>query len=226
MGHWTEKFTDLLNLFIESRCPLCQRSTHQPLCLDCQRQIQHCQLVDRQVFWQEPLPLFVWGKYGGALKRSIASLKYDNQPQLARPLGHWLAQAWLATPQIATKSLTVVPIPMHPDKQKKRGFNQAELLAKSFCEVTGLPLQCQGLARIRATEAQFGLSSAQRQQNLKDAFQLGDAFYHRRPSRAILLLDDIYTTGATAKAAIETLQQHHISVYGLITIAKTIQGKP
>ena len=214
------KLTGWLNLLLESQCPLCRRSSKQEFCQDCQRQVQYCQLVHPAEFWQAPLPIFAWGSYEGALKRSLVALKYHNQPQLARPLGHWLAQTWLNSPLAGVTPLIVVPIPMHPDKQKQRGFNQAELLARSFCEFSRLPLQPQGLSRIRETEAQFNLSATARAQNLSGAFRLGQAFAHHRPANAILLLDDIYTTGATARAAAQVFHQHDIAVYGVIAVAK------
>ena len=225
MGNWTPKLQSLLGLFLESNCPLCQRPTAEIFCRDCQRQIQRCQLPNSAPFGQGQLPVFAWGLYGGTLKRAIAVLKYDNQPQIARPLGHWLAQSWLASPlrQAVPRSvtkLTVVPIPMHAAKQQQRGYNQAELLAQSFCEVTGLPLQLQGLQRVRATEAQFNLSVAAREQNLTDAFSLGKGLRQHRASDAVLLLDDIYTTGATARAAMHTLRQQGIAVYGLAAVAQ------
>lgn len=214
-----QRLSGLLDLFLESGCLLCQRSSAEELCLGCQRQIQRCQGSDAQ--WQEPLPLFAWGVYGGALKRAIATLKYENQPHLARPLGHWLAQAWLESPQAKTKQKppTVVPIPMYAAKKKQRGYDQAELLAKHFCDFTGLPLQRRGLQRIRSTDAQFTLSATEREQNLSDAFRLGE--FQRRPS-AVLLLDDVYTTGATARSAMQTLQRQKIEVVGLVAIAKPI----
>ncbi|NJO74288.1 MAG: ComF family protein [Leptolyngbyaceae cyanobacterium RM1_406_9] len=215
-----QRLSGLLDLFLESGCLLCQRSCAGELCQGCQRQIQRCQRSDVQ--WQEPLPLFVGGVYGGALKRAIATLKYENQPRLARPLGHWLAQTWLESPQAKLKQqLTVVPIPMYAAKKKQRGYDQAELLAKHFCDFAGLPLQPQGLERIRATEAQFTLSATEREQNLSDAFQLGRGFQRRCPA-AVLLLDDVYTTGATARSAAQTLQRCGIEVVGLAAIAKPI----
>lgn len=211
-----------LDLFLKSECPLCHRSTVNQLCRDCQNQIQSCQLAQKHAFWHPPLPLFAWGAYGCALKRSIAALKYENQPQLALPLGQWLAQAWVDSPYHRQKAI-VVPIPMHPDKQRRRGYNQAELLARSFCELTGLPLRSQGLARIRATEAQFGLNLENRQQNLQDAMRLGLELQQRPPSRPVILLDDIYTTGATVAAAIAALSQSNIPVAGVITLARSVK---
>lgn len=209
----------LLNLFLESNCPLCQRSTSKEFCQDCARQLQRCQSHHTQ-FWQGQLPVFTWGLYGGTLKRAIAALKYENQPQVARPLGHWLAQAWLNS-QLGSNRLIVVPIPLHADKQKQRGYNQAALLAQSFCDITGLQLQQMGLERVRVTEAMFSLSTSEREKNLAGAFELGRGFRRHRPSHPVLLLDDIYTTGATARSAAQTLQQLGIPVCGLVAIATT-----
>jgi ComF family protein len=225
MRNWAQKLNPLLELFLESKCPLCQRSTNQDLCQSCRQQVQRCQ--SHSPWGQETPPILAWGVYGGALKRSIAALKYENQPQIARLLGDLLGQTWLevsAKEQRIMAQPIVVPIPLHPDKQKQRGYNQAELLAIAFCQTTGLPLQRHGLARTRATTAQFGLSIAERNQNLTDAFQLGQGFLRHLPSRPVLLIDDIYTTGATARSAIQTLEQHQISVCGLAAIARPVKG--
>jgi predicted amidophosphoribosyltransferase len=76
------------------------------------------------------------------------------------------------------------------------------------------------LERNRATESQFRLSSRDRQENLQDAFTLGKAFLRQRPTQPVLLLDDIYTTGATAQSAAQTLRQHGIRVQGIIVLAQ------
>jgi len=218
MTSWTRSFQSLLHLFLEEHCPLCDRSAARMFCQDCERRIKYCQFPDPQILWHPPLPVFAWGVYKGALKQAIAKLKYHNQPQIARSLGHWLAHAWLASAPV-TKMPIVVPIPMYPEKKKKRGFDQAELIAEAFCAVTKLPLQTQGLERQRATEAQFSLSPEAREQNLAGAFQVGKGFMNHLPSQEVLLLDDIYTTGATVRSAVQTLVRHHIRVCGVGAIA-------
>ena len=218
MQNLAQTLNKFLNIFLQSKCPLCQRATQSEFCQYCQRQLLSCKLTNSSYLWQGELPVFVWGVYGGAIKRAIAALKYEQQPQLAKPLGYWLGEAWLKSPlSQTTKKLIVVPIPLHSSKLKQRGYNQAELLAQSFCQFTGLALQ-DGLERVRATEAQFGLSQSQRQQNLTDAFCLSKKL-QVKSSNAVLLLDDIYTTGATVKSAAKTLQQQGIQVYGLVAIA-------
>ncbi|MBD2013918.1 ComF family protein [Microcoleus sp. FACHB-53] len=210
----------LLALFLQPKCPLCDRPAEGEFCTSCRRQLQRCQTTTPGECWKGELPVFVWGNYGGVLKRAIAALKYDNQPQLARPLGHWLAQAWLKSPVASrVQKLTVVPIPLHPLKLKKRGYNQAELIAQNFGDFTGYKHQPLGLERIRETDAQFGLSAQAREQNLTDAFRMGKGFHKHLPNSPVLLIDDIYTTGATVRAAAQILRKQGIQVYGIAAIA-------
>ncbi len=224
MPNWTQPFKNLLNLFLQSNCPFCQRPTNKEICLDCGRQLQQCHLANPKALWKQPLPVFAWGKYGGTLKQAIAAMKYDNHPEIGRILGQYLGQAWLSHPPEDNSQPIVVPIPLHKTKLKERGYNQAALIAENFCLVTGLQLKPQGLQRNRQTTAQFSLSAQERQQNLTGAFSLGSGF-RRIPKSPILLVDDIYTTGATAKSAIATLEKSGIQVYGLAAVASTTQGR-
>ncbi|GAB4131614.1 MAG: ComF family protein [Cyanobacteria bacterium J069] len=215
----------LLNLVLQGSCPICGRSPDRqspsspapPLCLDCGRRLLHCQAPQPTARWQPPLPVFAWGAYQGTLKQAIATLKYHSHPELAQPLGYAMGRAWMDTPDSKTP-LIAVPIPMHADKQKQRGFNQAELLARAFCQITRLPLECRGLVRVRATVPQFGLSVEERSQNVSGAFQVGRAF-RRPPRRPVLLIDDVYTTGATARNAAACLAAQGIHVHGLVALA-------
>jgi predicted amidophosphoribosyltransferase len=78
-----------------------------------------------------------------------------------------------------------------------------------------------GLERIRETEAQFSLSAQERSQNLVEAFTIGKCFGKNPPTSPILIVDDIYTTGATVRSATETLRQEGIQVYGVVAIASS-----
>jgi ComF family protein len=211
-------------LVLETQCPLCQRSTSREFCKECQRQIERCQLAKEQPFKVGELPVFAWGSYSGALKRAIAALKYNNNPQLARPLGQWLAKSWLSACPSLTDAI-IVPIPMHASKEQQRGFNQADLLARSFSKFTRLRLEIRGLRRSQETTAQFSLSATERQQNLAEAFSLGKAFQNRPPSNPVLLIDDIYTTGATARSAAQTLERQGIRVQGIVVVARSLKEK-
>lgn len=178
--------------------------------------VHHCRLAASERRLAE-WPVIAWGSYGGALKHSIAALKYKGQPQLGPLLGLWMGQAWQAAALPLVRPPVVVPIPLSQAKLKMRGFNQAALLAQGFCRWTGLRLYPQGLERLRDTEAQFRLSAAARASNLANAFGVG-----RLPAEAsVLLLDDIYTSGATVRAAVAALAQRGIASVGVVVLARS-----
>ncbi|WP_310423966.1 ComF family protein [Chamaesiphon sp. VAR_48_metabat_135_sub] len=205
-----------LNLFLKPNCPLCNRTAEHIFCRYCQRQIQDCQLARPDRYWQGDLPLFAWGKYQGSIKQSIAKFKYDGHRSISNVYGEWLAESWQKfTPPIPTK-LTVIPIPLHAEKMASRGFNQAELIARSFCQVTGAKLDL-SLQRTRSTIAQFKLSKSARQENVAGAFTLINS--HLQPDSTVLLIDDIYTTGATVRSVASVLRSHQVNVCGVAVIA-------
>jgi ComF family protein len=207
-----------LNLFLQSNCPLCQRPASQEFCEYCHKQLQKCRLTESKRSKENLLspPVIAWGAYGGAIKRAIATMKYNDHPEIARPLGEWLGEVWLQ--EYGYGSFMVVPIPMHPEKEKERGFNQAALIAKSFCQTTGLKLKLNGLQRVKATEALFGLSPTEREETLTQAFDIGKDFIEP-PNVPVILVDDIYTTGATVNSAIEILSKSGITVSGVAAVA-------
>lgn len=218
---WRKILKPFLNIFLKSNCPLCRRPGDRELCQYCERQIMYCQFPHGGQIFPGKVPVFVWGKYNNSLKRAITTMKYNDNPQIGRPLGYWLADGWLASPVATLDKVVVVPIPMHKKKLKERGFNQAEVLARNFCEFTGLQLRRNGLERVKQTPALFGLSREERLKTVTDAFVVGKDFCNRRPRVSVLLIDDIYTTGATVNAAIRVLQKASIKVVGVVAIATT-----
>ncbi|MEA5511009.1 ComF family protein [Crocosphaera sp. UHCC 0190] len=215
---------NILSIFLKENCPLCQRSTEEEICYDCQRQLKSCQLKHSKQLWQGEFPLFAWGKYDGKLKQAIAALKYDKKPQIGEFLGFWLGESWQKYSLIKTqKTPTIIPIPLHLTKEKARGFNQSEMIAKGFCQITNYPLKTKGLMRIRQTEAMFGLTPEQRKANIKQAFSLGKSLQNHPLSKPILLIDDIYTTGTTAKEAAKVLSDQGFNVLGIIAVSTPSQ---
>lgn len=216
-------FKQLLSVLLESRCEFCQRTTSNVLCEYCWQKISSHQLSKSDRFeLNQTQAVFAWGRYDGQLKRAIALMKYDRKPDIAGVLGTLLGQAWLDSKPIKLPSkVTVVPIPLHRKKQRERGFNQAEVMAQSFCQITGYQLNTQALVRVKETEAMFNLDTlAARAKNLQGALQIGA----KPPKYPVLLLDDIYTTGTTVKAAIKILQQKKIEVIGVAVAAKAGNG--
>lgn len=226
MSNNSRMLKNFLSLFLKSNCPLCQRSANDVICNYCQRRLESCKLKNPSEFWQGELPLFAWGAYGGNLKSAIAAMKYESHPELGELMGIWLAKTWLnfEIGKRVTK-LTVVPIPLHLNRFKERGFNQAELIARGFCRLTGYTLQNQGLIRTRDTKPMFGLNPGERDRNIKGALSLGKDFQYRHPTAPVLLVDDIYTRGTTVIEASKVLSEYKIPLFGAAVVSKAISRK-
>jgi ComF family protein len=173
---------------LPNKTPYCSRCARHPLLL---------QQVLAPFFYKEPL------------SGIIHQLKYTGLFALAEPLGDLMAEAW---PEAANHIDVIVPIPLHEQRQKMRGYNQAALLAHCLGQQWQLPVDETGLRRGRYTQPQVGLSLAERQRNVAGAFVIEtDIFAGKR----VLLVDDVYTTGSTLSAAAKTLLEARVtSVWG------------
>jgi ComF family protein len=164
------------------------------------------------------------GVYAGKLRALVHLLKYDGIEGLAARLGGLAAERALAVEGLPGE-LVVAPVPLWPGKRRQRGFNQAELLARGLVAAMRkrrpemrVRLVAGALERRRATESQAGLSPHQRRANIRGAF------FAPRPAavdgRDVLLIDDIYTTGATARACSQALKSAGARRVWVATVAR------
>ncbi|HUZ05550.1 MAG TPA: ComF family protein [Acidobacteriaceae bacterium] len=166
-----------------------------------------------------------YGVYEGTLRALIHLLKYEHVSAVAKPLGALLAQTIQAMPNLP-QELTVVAVPLHPAKERQRGFNQTALLAEEAVRalrsgegMRRFHIEHRVLRRKRVTESQSGLTPHQRRRNLRGAFFV--ALPEAIQNRAVLLLDDIYTTGATARECTRTLLAAGAASVHVATLARS-----
>lgn len=223
-------WSTLLDFIYPPRCPLCgayveERGGWCPACL------REAAVAGRLVLPEGSPVCAAWaaGLYRGGLRELIRGLKYHgkkaNLPYI-RTVLDTLPAEFLGGAEAAFIDLAV-PVPLHPDRERQRGFNQTELIFRDWLDDCGIPL-VRLLQRTRATKPQFGLDRQQRRKNLQGAFALADlaeeeladfqghqghqGHRDRHPSgdrllsgHDVLLVDDICTTGTTLEACAEVL---------------------
>lgn len=160
------------------------------------------------------------GRYNSPRKELIGEFKYHHKPSLAKILGKEMGVILNSDPVLKTSDL-LVPIPLHPARKRERGYNQAELLAEEISKFTYIPFSnC--LKRVKNTKAQVTLSERERLENVREAFKLkkGADISGKR----VILIDDVFTTGATLNAAaLSLIEGGAEEVYGL-TVAAAHSG--
>jgi ComF family protein len=166
-----------------------------------------------------------YGPYQDRMKAAIHALKYDRLHASARGLGRMLARAIAQLADEAPAEMLMVPVPLHRTKYAERGFNQARSLAfHALGELSKshpawrLTLASSTLMRLRATESQFGLTPRQRRLNVRGAFEVSDPAAVN--GKHIMIIDDIMTTGATARAAALALTRAGAASVWVATLAR------
>lgn len=151
-----------------------------------------------------------YARYTGRLVQALLALKYRPDRKLAGVMGGWLASLLEREPW---KPTLIVPVPLAARRRQRRGFNQAELLAEALSRRAAVPLRSNLLRRVRETRSQVGLDRWERWRNVTDAFLAPPG---RLREEAVLLIDDLTTTGATLSACAEALHAAGVEdVWGL-----------
>jgi ComF family protein len=156
--------------------------------------------------------------YEGELRDAIHRLKFGGRRALANPLGDLALEQCGASLPAAIDAL--IPVPLARDRERERGFNQAELLARRIGRRAAVPTRPRWLTRRRPTRPQSDLSAAERRANVRDAFQASD----RVAGRHVLLVDDVLTTGATLEACARALRAAGARRIGVLTVARVVHA--
>ena len=235
----------LLDLIYPPRCEVCDAFGPQPFCADCLAQIvrhaaPECErcgvLLPQTLHGRQVCPECAEtsrhfegarsvGIHVGTLRTAVIRFKFENRRRLQVPLARLLAERIEREPEppqgLPLRQVDcLVPIPLHPRRKQWRGFDQAHLLTTELSRMVGLPLVV-GPARTRPTTPQLQLSPSEREQNVRGAFApLGRVLEGQR----ILLVDDVYTTGATANQAARAAKAGGAIAVYVLTVSRPAPG--
>lgn len=192
------------NIIYPPRCPGCGASVpvQGEWCDTCTAGIFHFRMIDGS---RRSLGLdgcYALADYTGAVRRALSRLKYNGKVHYG-PAFHYMLERFPWPERIATCDL-VVPVPLYPLKEKKRGFNQNDIIFRPWAESHRLKW-AEALQRVRPTASQYSLDREERRENIQRAFAIKSSFC--RVQGHILLVDDIYTTGATMQTCAAVLKR-------------------
>jgi ComF family protein len=224
----------LLDIALPARCPGCGREG-PPICsrcapaLDARLELAAGTPIGLPSDVPAPLLQLEWcAPFGGLVRRALHELKYGGETRLAVPLGEAIARRWR---RVGVGGDLLVPVPVHAERARRRGYDQAELIARAAARSLAMPC-APILERSRATIAQFDLDRRTRASNVHGAFRLrarlatdpasDPATAPPRPlaGRWIVLIDDVVTTGATLSACAAPLLEAGAIGVSAITVAR------
>ncbi|MHC1777323.1 MAG: ComF family protein [Lentimicrobium sp.] len=201
----------ILSLFFPRVCLACGNSlfkNEEILCFSCVYKLpktnfhlEEDNAVARQ-FWGKinftSAASFYYFTKGSKVQHLVHQLKYKGYKEIGSHIGRLYGVELLKSPHF--KSVTsVIPVPLHPRKQAKRGYNQAEWFARGLAESMKIELDTTTLVRAHASETQTRKSRFNRWENVKEIFRVNDP--GRQADKHVLLVDDVITTGSTLEAA-------------------------
>lgn len=211
-----------LDLLYPRRCPVCDKITglkdngpckgcygklsyvEEPYCLKCGKKVEEgeetcntCRITVSQ--YDEGRAVF---EYDDAMRKSIYAFKYNNRREYAT---FYASAAFTKYERkiISWRPQAIIPIPLHRDRLKKRGYNHSYLIAKKLGNLMNIPVIEHGLIRVKNTKPQKNLAATERENNLKNAFKIG---YNGVELNSVVLIDDIMTTGSTINEAATCLK--------------------
>jgi ComF family protein len=198
-------------------CDICDQDLRRlsgPMCIRCgtplpQPQIECARCID----FPSILQIRSYAYYQGSLLRAVLHLKYHPNQRLAEVMGNWLAELVM---QEGMEADLILAVPLGRNRLKQRGYNQVDLITNHMVKRLGIRSDKEVLQRVRETKSQVGLDPVNRHINVQNAFQANQRIKNQR----VLLVDDLFTTGATMVACTNALRKVGVKkVYGL-TVAR------
>lgn len=159
--------------------------------------------------------------YSGVARQMVQGLKYQDRTDLAPWMARWMLRAGA---ELIAEADLVVPVPLHWRRLFRRQFNQSAELARAVSHLSGLPFSPSAVRRVKLTRQQVGLERQDREDNVRAAFRVPTEAEIEIAGRRVLLIDDVYTTGATVRSVAKALKKGGAGAVDVLTFARVLPG--
>ena len=230
-----EAAEEILSLFYPRRCPVCQdivTPRGKKICPACRRRVSFieeptCRRCGKEVIYSEMEYCFDCSRYVRSFESGVSLMHYDAVGRASmqgfKYHGRQEYAAWYADELVlryrdwirGLEADAILPVPVHRSRLRRRGYNQAEVLARELSRRTGIPEEKKILLRTKKTVAQKNLGVRERQKNLMKAMEVRNL---PPDIRTVLLVDDIYTTGSTLEACTRSLLEAGVERVYVMTV--------
>ncbi len=213
----------LLDCIYKRKCYLCGKSHENvKICSKCFKELRKTEFNHSyDIDIQDSVHYYHAGYYAKNMQKLIRGIKYHQQREIAEYLAQFTYDYWKKF-KISEAKFIIVPVPLYKKREKKRKYNHMTLIAEEFARLTDCEVNTCLIQRIKDTKPQYGLTSPERAENLKDAFIVDKTLYN---GENILLFDDILTTGATMREMIKALNAANIQNITVLTVSATVSHK-
>lgn len=206
----------LLQILYPKQCLICGKLEQDTICSKCYNTLKIEAKVEQYKNKTFNRHLYIF-KYEGKIRNLIIDYKFNDKPYL----NELFAKIILKNEKICRKIKKydiIIPVPIHKKRKNERGYNQSELIAKKLAKNLNVELVTDSLIKQKNTLPQSTLSKKQREENVKTVYKIQNK--QKIENKKIILLDDIYTTGATAEECSKILKQNGAKEILVLTIAK------
>lgn len=209
----------ILDLIFPPVCGICNKEINTYLCENCEKEINKITCVGENKYNNKNFSTHMYlFKYEGIIRSKIISYKFDDKPYLYKSFCEIFVKNKKVCEFLKNYDI-IISVPMYKKKKNQRGYNQSELIAREIAKkVKNIEYRNDILLKIRNTAQQSLLNKVQRQENLKNAYEVRNKEYIN--NKNILIFDDIYTTGSTANECAKMLSEAGAKSIGILTIAK------
>jgi ComF family protein len=159
--------------------------------------------------------------YTGVARRMVQALKYGDRTDLAPWMARWMLRAGS---ELVADADVVLPVPLHWRRFFSRRFNQSAELARAIAALSGKPFEPMAIRRVKVTRQQVGLGLNERQDNVRAAFKVPPEHDISVSGRRVLVVDDVYTTGATVSSVAKALKRSGALAVDVLTFARVLPG--